>query len=101
VTALSALVTFVLIAFVTRRHGLKIALASALVGTLAAPMIFELPFDLAVMGRTYPPVPTNLTLLFFLPLFLVEISSLSLLTLSPVAKVSKFTLFSLAAVYTG
>src|SRR5262249_15667504 len=97
ITALSGVVTFILIAFLTRRHGPKIALISATVGTIAAPMIFELPFALIVMLRIYPPMAVRLILLFFLPLFLVEISSLSLLTLSPLAKVSKSTLFSLAA----
>jgi hypothetical protein len=100
ITFLSGLVTFVVIAFWTRRHGLKVALGSAIVGSVAAPFIFELPFDLIVMWRTYPPPPETLyTLLFFLPLFLVEISSFSLLTLSPLMKVSRLTLFSLAAVF--
>jgi hypothetical protein len=69
------------------------------VGTIAAPMIFELPFDLIVMFRTYPPVPVQLTLLYFMPLVLVEISSFSLLTLSPLMKVSNYTLFALAAMF--
>ncbi len=99
ITGLSGLVTFVMIAFLTRRHGLKIALSGATVGTVAAPMIFEFPFDLIVMHRIYPPMSAQFRLLFFLPLFLVEISSLSLLTLSPLAKVSRFTLFSLAAMF--
>jgi hypothetical protein len=74
---------------------------SAFVGTAAAPMISELPFDLIVMGRTYPPIPPSPTLyrlLFFLPLFVVEISTFSLLTLSPLTRLSKDTLFSLAGV---
>ena len=62
-------------------------------------MIFELPFDLIVMHRIFPPMSEQFTLLFFLPLFLVEISSLSLLTLLPRARVSKFTLFSLTAMF--
>jgi len=99
ITGLSGLVTFVMIAFLTRHHGLKIALSGATVGTVAAPMIFEFPFDLIVMHRIYPPMSAQFRLLFFLPLFLVEISSLSLLTLSPLAKVSRFTLFSLAAMF--
>jgi hypothetical protein len=99
ITFLSGLVTFIVIAYFTRQHGLKVALGSAVVGSIAAPFIFELPFDLIVMGRTYPPPPETLyTLLFFLPLFLLEISSFSLLTLSPLTKVSRLTLFSLAAV---
>lgn len=102
ITILSGLATFIIILYVTRNHGLKVALGSAFVGTAAAPMIFELPFDLIVMGRTYPPVPpypTLFRLLFFLPLFLVEISTISLLTLSPLTKLSKHTLFSLAGMF--
>jgi hypothetical protein len=102
ITELCGLGTFIIIAFLTRNHGLKVALGSAFVGTAAAPMIFELPFDLIVMGRTYPPVPPapNLfRLLFFLPLFLVEISTFSLLTFSPLTKLSRYTLFSLAGMF--
>lgn len=102
ITALSGIATYIIISYVTRSHGLNVALGSAFVGTAAAPMIFELPFDLIVMGRTYPPIPpapTLFRLLFFLPLFLVEISTFSLLTLSPLTKLSKYTLFSLAGVF--
>jgi len=102
ITALSGIATLVIISYVTRSHGLKIALGSAFVGTAAGPMIFELPFDLIVMARTYPPVPpapTLFRLLFFLPLFLVEISTLSLLTLSPLTNLSKYTMFSLAGMF--
>ncbi len=100
VTDLSGLVTFIVIASLARHHGLKTAFGSAIVGTIAAPMIFELPFDLIIMWRTYAPAPaTEFTLLFFLPLFLWEISSFALVTWSPLAKLSKYTLFSLAAMF--
>jgi hypothetical protein len=102
VTEISGLLTFIIIAYFARGHGLKVALGSAFVGMAAAPMIFELPFDLIVMSRTYPPIPpapTLYRLLFFLPLFLVEISTFSLLTLSPLTEVSKYTLFSLAGMF--
>lgn len=100
VTMLSGLVTFFVIAYLARRSGFWIALGSAIVGTIAAPMIFELPFDLIVMWRTYPPDPAiQFTLLFFLPLFLVEISSFAMLALSPVMKLSRYTLFLLAGIF--
>jgi hypothetical protein len=54
-------------------------------------MIFEFPFDLIVMRRTNPPLPTHPMLyrqLFFLPLFLVEFSTVSLLTLLPSMRVT-------------
>jgi hypothetical protein len=100
VTALAGLATFLIITVLSRRHGLKLALGAAIVGTIAAPMIFELPFDLIVMWRTYPPGPaTQFTLLFFLPLFIWELASYSLVTMSPLARVSKYTLFSLSAMF--
>jgi hypothetical protein len=102
ITDISGIATFIIIAYVAGSHGLKTALGSAFVGTAAAPMIFELPFDIIVMGRTYPPVPPATTLfrlLFLLPLFLVEISTFSLLTLSPLTNLSKYTLFSLPGMF--
>ena len=100
ITMLSGLVAFFVIAYLTRQSGFWIAFGSAIVGTIAAPMIFELPFNLIVMWRTYPPTPEILfTLLFFLPLFLVEISSFAMLALSPVMKLSRYTLFLLAGFF--
>ena len=100
VTELSGLVTFFVIAYLARRSGFWVAFGSAIVGTIAAPMIFELPFDLIVMWRTYPPAPEILfTLLFFCPLFLVEVSSFAMLTFSPVMKLSRYTLFPLAGMF--
>ena len=92
-TFVDAPVTFFVIFYLTRRWGWKVALASAVIGTAAAPMIFELPFDLIVMARTNPPIPTHPMLyrqLFFLPLFLVELSTISLLTLLPSMRVTAY-----------
>lgn len=100
VTLTAAVVAFFVIAYLARRSGFWVAVGSAIVGTIAAPMIFELPFDLIVMGRTHPPAPgTLLILLFFLPLILVEILSLVMLTFSPVMKLSRATLFLLAGMF--
>lgn len=102
VTIFSAIAAFAIITCATRKNGVKTALTSALVGTMAGPMIFELPFDLIVMNRTFPPIPPHpalFRLLFFLPLFLVEVSTFSLLTLSSLMKLSKYTLFSLAGMF--
>lgn len=100
VTFTSAAIAFFVILYLTRRSGFRIALGSAIVGTMAAPMIFELPFDLLVMWRTYPPSPPILyTLLYFLPLFLVEILSFALLTFSPVMRLKGYTLFLLAGMF--
>jgi hypothetical protein len=100
ITVLAGLATFVLIGIRSRPHGLKLAFGAAVVGTIAAPMIFELPFDLIVMWRTYSPSPTTqFTLLFFLPLFTWELASYALITTSPLARVSKDTLFALSAMF--
>ncbi len=75
-------------------------LGSALVAAMAAPMIFELPFDLIVMARTYPALPPDPALyraVFFTPLLFVELTTLWLLTLSPMVRVRKSTLFCFAA----
>src|SRR5215469_13574055 len=74
-------------------------LGSAVVGAMAAPMIFELPFDLIVMARTYPALPPDPALyraVFFTPLILVEVTTLWLLTLSPMVRVRKYTFFCFA-----
>jgi hypothetical protein len=100
VTATSGVIAFFVIVSLAQRGGFRIASGSAIVGTIAAPMIFELPFDLIVMWRTYPPAPAiAFTLLFFLPLFLVEISSFAMLTFSPFVKLSRATLFLLAGMF--
>ena len=101
-TFVDALVTFLVILYLTRRWGWKIALASAVIGTTAAPMIFELPFDLIVMTRTNPPIPTYPVLyrqLFFLPLFLVELSTVSLLTLLPSMRVTAHACYAVAEMF--
>lgn len=67
-TVLYLAITFFVILYLTRRHGWKAALWSGVFGALGAPMLFELPFDLIIMGRVFPPVPPEpwvYRLLFF------------------------------------
>jgi hypothetical protein len=100
VTLLAAGVTFFIILISSSSYGPGARFASAVIGAIAAPWIFELPFDLIVMARIYPPIPADPALyraLFFLPLFLIEITTLSLLTMSPMVKLSRGALFSLAS----
>jgi hypothetical protein len=97
-----AVATFFIILSLTRALGWKVAVASAFVGTAAAPMIFEFPFDLIVMNRTYPPLPPAPLLyreLFFFPLFIVEFSTLSLLTLLPSMRITKGAAYALAGMF--
>jgi hypothetical protein len=102
VTLTAVLATFALINEMGQPLGQRAALGSAVIGALAAPMIFELPFDLIVMARTYPPIPPHpglLRALFFLPLFLIEITTLGLLTLSPMVALSRRTFRVLALMF--
>jgi hypothetical protein len=101
-TFIDAPVTFFVILYLTRRWGWKVALASAFIAAAAAPMVFELPFDLIVMARTNPPIPDHPTLyrlLFFLPLFIVEFSTVSLLTLLPSMRVTASAAYAVAAMF--
>jgi hypothetical protein len=99
VTDLAVVVTFLVILLSSRRYSRGTRLAGAVIGAIVAPMIFELPFDLIVMARTYPPVlpdPAAYRVLFFAPLFLIELTTLALLTLSPLVRVRRLTFFGFA-----
>jgi hypothetical protein len=99
VTGACVVVIFVAILVIARSHGWPVRLASAAVGAMAAPMVFEFPFDLIVMARTYPPIPPDPAMyrvLFFAPLFAVEFATLSLLTFAPMVRLTRATFFSFA-----
>jgi len=100
VTLSCVAVIFVVILLISARPlGWGAALGSAAIGALAAPMIFEFPFDLIVMARTSPPIPPDPALyrvLFFAPLFLIEILTLALLTVSPAVRLSRAALMCFA-----
>ncbi len=98
ITLIAAGVTFFIIV-VTGQPGGRIAVLSAAIAAMAAPMVFELPFDLIVMARTYPPIPPNPALyraVFFVPLFLIEITTLALLTWSPMVRLTRATFYAFA-----
>jgi len=100
VTVIALGIIWFTIALLHSSRGWRIALGSALIGALAAPMIFEFPFDLIVMGRTYPPIPPDPSAyraLFFAPLLLVEVTTVALLTLSPVVRISRAAVWCFAA----
>lgn len=99
-TFVFAAISFFAILSLTQRSGMWTAFGSALVGAIAGPMIFELPFDIIVMWRTFSPEPAALyRLLFFFPLFLVELLALAMVLLSPCLRFSRYTLFALAGMF--
>jgi hypothetical protein len=71
-------------------------LQGATFGALAAPMIFEVPFDLIIVTRIQLLDPAQ-RVLFFAPLFVVEFMTLALLTLSPMVRLTRVTFFTFAA----
>jgi hypothetical protein len=98
VTFLAAGVLFLIILGASRASP-GVNLASAAIGAMAAPMIFEVPFDLIIMARTDPAVPPDPDLyraLYFAPLLLIGLTTLCLLTLSPLVVVSSPSLLGVA-----
>jgi hypothetical protein len=78
-------------------------LRNAALAAAAGAMIFELPFDLIVMARTYPAIPPDPALyraLFFVPLFLIELSTLALLATTGMVRVTRPAVFSFALMLT-
>jgi hypothetical protein len=97
VVAFGAIGLAIAIAYSAR--GWRVALGSAFIGALAGWMIFEFPFDLIIAARVDPPIPPHPALyrtLFFAPLILTELSTVALLTLSPVVRVSKASIWCFA-----
>ena len=65
-------------------------------------MFFEFPFDLIVMTRTNPPIPIFPMLyrqLLFLPLYLVEFSTVFMLTLLPSMRVTAYASYAVAGMF--
>jgi len=88
---------FFVIALAQNAAGWRVALGSAVVGAAAAPVIFELPFDLIVMVRTHPVIdPGMYRVLLFGTLILVDLTTLALLSLSPAVRVRRATLWCFA-----
>jgi hypothetical protein len=103
-TLTAIVVTFVLILVIGERQGLtaRVDLPSALGGALAAPFVFEFPFDLVVLTRTFPdipPDPTFFRVVYFTPLLFVAVTTIGLLALSPLARFARTTLWTLAAMF--
>lgn len=99
VTGACLVAIFVAILILARSHGWRVRLVSAAVGAIAAPMVFEFPYDLIVMARTYPSIPPDPALyrvLFFAPLFLAELATLSFLAFTPMVRLTKVTCYSFA-----
>lgn len=95
ITIVSAICTFIFVAYVSRRDGAIAALGRGFLGFVAGPMVFEFPFLLIVIPRTKAPlVPA---LIFLIPLFTIIFTTLSMLLYSRKVAITKFTLYCLGA----
>ncbi len=100
VTYTTAGITFVAIlvsAILRNRVKAMVAVLSAFIGTVVGAMVFELPFLFIIGPRLGPSLQG--ALLGEAPLFCLVFASYSLLFLSPLPSFSRYTLFSLGAVF--
>jgi hypothetical protein len=96
VTLTAAAVLFVII-LSRRSPDLPTRLASAAIGAMAAPVIFELSFDPIVIFRIHSVLPDPPPLaLGYVPALMAEIATLLLLRLSPMVRLTRATFFSFA-----
>jgi hypothetical protein len=99
VWSVTAAVVLILVVYLASPQGRWVRVSSAAIAAMAALAIFELPFDLIIWTRIYPPVPPDPELyraLFFAPLVLVELTTLSLLSMTAMVKLSRPAFFCLA-----
>ncbi|MBV9795241.1 MAG: hypothetical protein JO016_15030 [Actinobacteria bacterium] len=96
ITFTAVAVTFVIIIGLGRAYDWPTRLSGAAIGALAAPMIFEFPFDFIVMTRI-TGAPAERLVAYFIPLFLIEIVTLTLLATSPMVRLRPVTFFAFAS----
>lgn len=100
VTYSAAGITFIaiLVSVLLKNKGMaKVGFLSAFVGTVVGVMIFELPFLFMISPQI--GLPIDRALYTESPLFCLVLASFSLLYLSPLTSVSRYTLFSLGGVF--
>jgi hypothetical protein len=97
ITFTAVVVTFAVVILLGRAYEWPVRLWGAAIGALAAPMIFEFPFDFIVMTRI-TGVPAAHLVAFFVPLYLIEIVTLVLLATSPMVRLRRLTFFCFALI---
>jgi hypothetical protein len=98
-TLTSAIALVLVVCVAASPYTWRVRVPSAAIAAMGAAAIFELPFDIVIWTRIYPPVPPDPALyraMFFVPLVLVELTTLSLLTMTPMVRLSRTTFFCLA-----
>jgi hypothetical protein len=97
ITVACAIALFFGIVHAGRSLSQKARLGSAFIGAIAPLMIFQFPFDLIVMTRLDPAAPDPaLYRALFVATFLVECTTLALLSLCPLVRLSRTAFFAFA-----
>jgi hypothetical protein len=91
ITLASAVCTFAIVAYVTRRGGILAALGNGFAGAVAGPMVFELPFILIITPVVTTRVPHPLFL--FVTFLVVILSTLALPLFSSRFAVTRYSLY--------
>jgi hypothetical protein len=91
ITLASAVCTFAVVAYVTRRGGTLAALGNGFAGAAAGPMVFELPFILIITPMVTTRVPHPLVL--FITFLVVILSTLALPLFSSRFAVTRYSLY--------
>jgi hypothetical protein len=97
ITVGCAIALFLFIVYAGRSLSRKARLGSAAIGAIAPLMIFQFPFDLIITTRLHPapPDPALYWGLIFVT-FGVEVTTLALLSLSPLVRLSRATFIAVA-----
>ncbi|MGH9919670.1 MAG: hypothetical protein ACRD6W_12505 [Nitrososphaerales archaeon] len=97
ITLACAFCSFLIVAYLTRGTGTIAALANGFTAAVAGPMVFELPFLLIITPVVTTRVPHPLFL--FIVFLVVILTTLALPTFSERFSVTRYTLYSLGAMF--
>lgn len=97
ITIASAAGTFVYLAYIYRREKIRTIMGNALLGAAAGPMVFEFLFDCIVLPQIKAPISS--ILIFFVPLFIAVLLTLTLLLLSTRTSITRYSAYSLGAMF--
>jgi hypothetical protein len=97
ITVACTIALFFGVLYTGRSLSKRARLGSAFIGAIAPLTIFQFPFDLIIMTRPYPhpPDPVLYWVLIFAT-FVVEFTTLALLSLSPLVRLSQRAFFAFA-----
>jgi hypothetical protein len=97
ITVACTIALFLGLVYTGRSLAWKARLGSAFIGAIAPLMIFQFPFDLIIMTRLHPPPPDPaLYWVLIFATFAVEVTTLALLSLSPLVRLSMAACLALA-----